>query len=108
MESRNNKKLDQEAADWIVRLFDPDEDQMKTKEECLSWLMSSPQHKRAFRQIAEVSYALGLLDRSRRIDVQELIDRGSPDVIQLGFALEIRNNAGRPSWTRWLRRRLAV
>jgi len=78
--------VDQEAADWVVHFSEPETDRRNSKEQFLHWLALSPEHKQAFTQTMDVSCALGNLDRARRIDVQELIRRGSPKVIQLSSA----------------------
>jgi ferric-dicitrate binding protein FerR (iron transport regulator) len=86
MESRSDR-VDQEAAEWVVRLGEPDTEDSKVKKQFLRWLLLSPEHKQAFTQTVEVFCALGKLDRSRRIDVQELIRRGSPKIIPLLVSL---------------------
>jgi transmembrane sensor len=107
MTSRSDR-VDQEAAEWVVRLNDPETDQANSKKEFLHWLMLSRQHKRAFTQTMDVSCALGLLDRSRRIDVQELIRRGSPKIISLCPAANPPDGGVALSLARWLRRQPAA
>jgi transmembrane sensor len=107
MTSRSDR-VDQEAADWVVRLSEPETDRRNSKEQFLRWLTLSPEHKKAFTQTMDVSCALGNLDRSRRIDVRELIRRGSPNVIQLSPVANPLDPGRVRTPARWLHRRPAA
>src|SRR5882757_2431264 len=82
--------INEEAAEWLVRLqdtgVDPEEpypDALERQSAFFKWVTRSPAHVQAFLEIMEVERRAGRPDPQRLIKVQELLDASPADVIQL-------------------------
>jgi transmembrane sensor len=80
-----DETLDEEAADWLVRLTDPDAapDEAACSDEFFAWLSRSPRHVSTFLEVSETFRGLDGLDSQHRIDVKELMARRGADVVVL-------------------------
>ena len=88
--NENPTQLDAEAAEWLVDLRDPENDSVdaeaKTGEReaaFLDWMALSPSHALAFENASRMFRALDKLNSLRKIDVRQLINDHSSDVIPL-------------------------
>ncbi len=86
----NPSSLDAEAADWLVELRDPENDSVGAESHVasreaafLQWVGQSPQHLHAFVNSSRTFDALDRLAGMKHIDVRELINGHSNDVIPL-------------------------
>jgi transmembrane sensor len=78
-------RLDEEAAEWLVRLEDRDADSRDAKLQArfFEWLRRSPWHLKAFLDSADAFRALDGMDSQRYIDVRALMDERLADVVPL-------------------------
>src|SRR5437660_4862481 len=79
-----------EAADWLVRLqdteADPEEaypDPLARQSAWLDWLNRSPEHLRVFLETLETERRLHKIDPQRLVEIRELLEARSADVIAL-------------------------
>lgn len=82
---RQTDDLDEEAADWLVRLADEDSsaEDGERHEAFLVWVKQSPRHVKAFLEASEAFSKLDGIDPLRRIDVARLLEERGADVIPL-------------------------
>lgn len=89
--------LDLEAADWVVRLEDADVDRADaaTQAEFFAWVQQSSRHLQAFMDARDAFHELDRLDSQHRVNVRELLDKKSADIIPLRTNAEssIRHDA---------------
>jgi transmembrane sensor len=67
-----NRQIQEEAAEWFVEFRVGDVDS-KARERFDEWLRRSPEHIRAYMEVAKTYVVLPTLNPNRRINVQELI-----------------------------------
>jgi len=82
--------LGREAADWMVRLLEPESDPKdpyfdpeKRDEAFLEWLSRSPQHVKMYLETYETYQRLGNIDPKKRIHIEALLQKQEAEVIQL-------------------------
>src|SRR5438132_1668783 len=75
----------EEACEWLVSLRTSTADAL-SRERFDAWLRKSPEHVRAYLEVAEIWEHTGLHDRNRSIDVRRLIARAAQEdnVVPLG------------------------
>jgi transmembrane sensor len=89
MASQDNPQLqiEAEAEDWLIELSgrdaEADEEGSERHAAFFRWASQSPDHLRAFVEIAAVFDSLDAIDADRRIDVRALLNDPSADVIPL-------------------------
>ena len=67
-----NRQILDEASDWFVAFRVGDFD-LNACEQFDGWLRQSPEHIRAYMEIANTYVVLHALNSTRKVDVQELI-----------------------------------
>jgi transmembrane sensor len=70
----SNNQIVDEAADWIATLRGGS-DRPAAREEFAAWLCRSPEHVRAYLDLAGLWSELGRVDRCQDLDVQTLVQR---------------------------------
>ena len=73
-----NDQISEEAAQWLVE-FRTGEVSTSVRKEFDAWVRASPEHLRAFIEMAVLWRETGALDPQRRLDVEELIERDRRD-----------------------------
>jgi transmembrane sensor len=73
-----NHQISEEAAEWLVE-FRTGPVRTSVRKEFDAWVRASPEHLRAFIEMAVVWRESGALDPQRRLDVEELIARDRRD-----------------------------
>jgi transmembrane sensor len=73
-----NHQISEEAAEWLVE-FRTGPVSTSVRREFDAWVRASPEHLRAFIEMAVVWRESGALDPQRRLDVEELIERDRRD-----------------------------
>ncbi|MGH8210217.1 MAG: FecR family protein [Steroidobacteraceae bacterium] len=117
-----NRQILDEASDWFVDFRVGDADQ-QARERFDEWLRRSPEHIRAYMEIAKAYVVLPGLSPNRRIDVQELIayarsdgnvvpfgeptPRQTPAQMPPGLGLQRSNELAKPRRS-WLLKSLAA
>ena len=106
-----NHQISEEAAEWLVE-FRTGPVSTAVRKEFDAWVRASPEHLRAFIEMAVLWRESGALDPQRRLDVEELIERDRHDgkLVELssrrassdGASRAERQAARQP--TRWLPR----
>ncbi len=88
--SSSDAQIAMEAADWLVRLqdtqADPEEaypDPLARQSAWLDWLNRSPEHLRVFLETLETERRLHRIDPQRLVEIRELLEARSADVIPL-------------------------
>jgi transmembrane sensor len=79
-----NEQISQEAAEWLVELRTGDADPTRRRD-FDAWLRASPQHIRAFIEMAALWHEGGAVDPRCELDVEAIIARAKsePDVVEL-------------------------
>lgn len=79
-----NHQISEEAAQWLVE-FRTGPVSTSVRKEFDAWVRASPEHLRAFIEMALLWRESGALDRQRRLDVEELIarDRRGSKLVEL-------------------------
>lgn len=73
-----NHQISEEAAQWLVE-FRTGDVSASVRKEFDAWVRASPEHLRAFIEMAVLWRESGALDPQRRFDVEELIERDRRD-----------------------------
>ena len=73
-----NHQISEEAAEWLVE-FRTGPVSTGVRKEFDAWVRASPEHLRAFIEMALLWRESGALDPQRRLDVEELIERDRRD-----------------------------
>jgi transmembrane sensor len=73
-----NHQISEEAAEWLVE-FRTGPVSASVRKEFDAWVRASPEHLRAFIEMAVLWRESGALDPQRRLDVEELIERDRRD-----------------------------
>lgn len=73
-----NHQISEEAAEWLVE-FRTGPVSTSVRKEFDAWVRASPEHLRAFIEMAVLWRESGALDPQRRLDVEELIERERRD-----------------------------
>lgn len=102
---QDEANLDEQAADWLVRLGD--EDGAECHMAFLEWIRQSPRHVSAFKSIAEWWLRLDSLDPQRRVDVHALLAH-SQKVVPLRPRAKPAFRRGIARWMQRSRRRVAA
>lgn len=76
--ARRNDQISEQAAEWLVEFRTSDMDAAKRRD-FDTWLRSSPEHIRAFVEMAALWYDSGTIDRLRRLDVEVIIVRAKSE-----------------------------
>jgi transmembrane sensor len=108
--TRLNRQILEEASDWFVDFRVGDVDST-ARERFDLWLRQSPEHIRAYMEIANTYIVLPALNPTRKVDVQELIAyaRSEGNVVLLDpTATPDRQGRGRPLSGMRVSRRFAV
>ncbi|HTX04752.1 MAG TPA: FecR domain-containing protein [Steroidobacteraceae bacterium] len=79
-----NDQISQEAAEWLVELRTGDADPV-TRRDFDAWLRASPEHIRAFIEMAALWHEGGAVDSRHELDVEAIIARAEsePEVLEL-------------------------
>ena len=90
MQNENSSQLDAEAAEWLVELRDPENDGVDAEARTLEretaflrWLERSSEHVAAFASASSTFMALGRLGALNGVNVRQLINDHSRDIIPL-------------------------
>jgi hypothetical protein len=83
--TRRNDQISQQAAEWLVEIRTRDID-AATRRTFDSWLRASPEHIRAFMEMAALWHDSVAIDPRRRFDVEEIIVRakGEENLTRIG------------------------
>ncbi len=73
-----NHQISEEAAEWLVE-FRTGPVSATVRKEFDAWVRASPEHLRAFIEMAVLWRESGALDPQRRLDIEELIERDRHD-----------------------------
>lgn len=73
-----NSQISHEAAQWLVEFRTGDVDHA-TRREFDSWLRASPEHIRAFMEMAALWHASGAIDPQGQVDIEPIIARARSD-----------------------------
>src|ERR1700676_5433159 len=103
-----NRQILDEASTWFVDFRVGDLD-LIARERFDQWLRQSPEHIRAYMEIAKTYVDLPALKSERKIDVQELIAyaRSDGNVVPFGHSahpnqpLSLGEQSNRPFFTEW-------
>lgn len=74
VKSAYNQQIREEATEWFIR-FCEEEMEATSRREFDAWLRASPEHVRAFLDIAALWEAAGTLGRANKVTLEELVRR---------------------------------
>jgi transmembrane sensor len=101
--NENPTQFDAEAAEWLIELRDPEYDSVDAEAKSvereaafLDWMALSPSHVLAFENASRTFGALDKLRSLQKIDVRQLINDHSSDVIPLYPTSEYVKDGVRP------------
>lgn len=91
-------KIDQQAADWFVRLDDRTR-ALSGREQArwLAWLQRSPQHLESFMSVAELYDRFEGIDKDSRFDVMQWLQQRRGEALDIG-GTRFTPAASRPRW----------
>ncbi len=97
--SRPNGQISAEAAEWLIE-FRTGEVSAASRATFDAWIRSSPEHLRAYLEMATIWHDSGEIDRWQAIDVQALIERARTEVnlipLEVGPAGPARESVDEP------------
>jgi transmembrane sensor len=90
-----NDQVSHEAAEWLVEFRSGDIDSAGRRD-FDAWLRASPEHIRAFIEMAALWQEAGTIDPRRQLDVEAIVARAQnePNVTQLAPAAAVRSDRG--------------
>lgn len=98
LKSTPQHKIDQQAADWFVRLDDRSRT-LSAREQArwLAWLQRSPRHLESFMNVAELYDRFEGIDKDSRFDVMQWLQQRRGKTVEIGTRFARPSSVASPS-----------